>query len=148
MALKLSSHIQHHFGFTLIEVMIAVAIIAILASISYPSYVNYVDDARRSTAKNEIRETKRALEDYYGKVFTLDGAQQALGYPKNIPKDSDTPYYQIDFQVDPNDDSYEIKATPIPDKTMEHDACGSFVYDSKEDKQYNIDASILDCWDE
>ena len=42
-----SNHTQEH-GFTLIEVMIVVAIVGILAAIAYPSYAQYVQQSARA----------------------------------------------------------------------------------------------------
>ncbi|WP_192035987.1 type IV pilin protein [Halomonas sp. YLGW01] len=52
-------------GFTLIELMIAVAVIAILASIAYPSYTNYIQEARRTDAKATLMEVAGQLERCY-----------------------------------------------------------------------------------
>ena len=41
-------------GFTLIELMITVAIIGILASVAYPSYREYVNKSRRVQAKTTL----------------------------------------------------------------------------------------------
>jgi len=52
-------------GFTLIELMIAVAIVAILAAIAYPSYTDYVIRGRVVDATNALASTRARMEQYF-----------------------------------------------------------------------------------
>jgi type IV pilus assembly protein PilE len=52
-------------GFTLIELMIVVAVIGILAAIAYPSYQNYVLRAHRADAQAEMMALAQAMERCY-----------------------------------------------------------------------------------
>jgi type IV pilus assembly protein PilE len=52
-------------GFTIIEVMITVAIIAILAAIALPAYNDYVQRAKLTEAMNGLSETRVRLEQFY-----------------------------------------------------------------------------------
>lgn len=52
-------------GFTLIELMIVIAIIGIIAAIAIPAYTGYIATARLAEAKNNIAALKLAEEEYY-----------------------------------------------------------------------------------
>ena len=61
-------------GFTLIELMITVAIVGILASIALPSYRGYIVKTRRAEAMSELTKAQTVIERCYGANFTYVGA--------------------------------------------------------------------------
>ena len=61
-------------GFSLMELMIAVAIIAILAGVAYPSYQDQVRKSRRADAKIALAELNQSLERFFTTNNTYLGA--------------------------------------------------------------------------
>lgn len=57
-------HQRKHKGFTLLELMITVAVITILATIAYPAYQDYVLRAKRADAKAGLLSLRQAQEKY------------------------------------------------------------------------------------
>lgn len=65
-------------GFTLIEVMIVVAIIGIIAAIAYPSYMTSVRKSNRTEAKTELYDVAQRLQRCYTTYARFDSNQCAV----------------------------------------------------------------------
>ena len=61
----MSASFKHAKGFTLIELMIVVAVVAILATIAMPSYQEHVRKSRRAQAKADLVELAQQLERHH-----------------------------------------------------------------------------------
>lgn len=72
---KNHSHIKHTAGFTLIELILVVAIIGVLASIAIPAYQDYQEKARIYGAVTDITSMAAKIEAYY---------QDAREYPDSL----------------------------------------------------------------
>ncbi|MEW6352829.1 MAG: type IV pilin protein [Pseudomonadota bacterium] len=86
---------KHQIGFTLIEMMIVVAIIGILAAIAYPSYQDSVRKGRRAEAITALYQMQLAQEKWRATHTSYTTTLSDLGFSTaNIPS-SGTTYYQI-----------------------------------------------------
>ncbi len=83
---------MNHRGFTLIELMIVVAVVGILAAIAYPSYQEQVRKSRRADAAAVLMRNAQILE----RVYTETGSYSADAplLPKS-PIDGDETYYDM-----------------------------------------------------
>lgn len=99
-------------GFTLIELIVAVAIVAILAAIALPSFQDQMRKSRRAEAVATMQEQQLLLERW--RVDRPTYATYAL--PANLPG-----RYTYAFEADAT--SYKLTATPQGDQ--QKDSCGT-----------------------
>ncbi|HGO9127751.1 TPA: type IV pilin protein [Neisseria meningitidis] len=92
-------------GFTLLELMIAVAILGILTLITYPSYKTYIRRVRLSEVKSTLLMNAQTMERYYRQKGTFDN------YDKNKLKQNE--YFDITLS-EVSSDHFTLKATPNP----------------------------------
>ncbi len=85
-------------GFTIIEVLIVVAILGILAAIAIPQVTKYITNARRADGKTALLAAAQAMERYYTNNYTYVGPTIGLDTTVDlIYQNSDSGYYALSF---------------------------------------------------
>lgn len=99
---------KHSAGFTLIEIMIAVAIIAVLAGIAIPAYNDYIREARLGAVRMNVEPLRLALEDHW-----LDNGSYAAFKDKAWkPKAGvSTLFDDVGWRPDGDDDAFDYTVT-------------------------------------
>lgn len=112
-------------GFTLIELMITVAIVAILASIAYPSYQEQVRKSRRADCAGELQLLANAMERSFTLNGTYPGAPPAP-FNGGCPIDGGTKVYDFAIALGAANTTFTISAAPTAGSPQAGDKCGTF----------------------
>ena len=155
-------------GFTLVELMIVVAIATILFSIAIPTYIAQVRQSRRTDAKTALLDLAGREESFFstnGSDYTnLAGSLGYTGWPVKTPSG----YYTISFAAGagascvaaqgaalgcdpnpnaPNGPSYYLIATPVAGTSQAGDTqCTSFAVDSIGNQYATGTYTSAQCW--
>ncbi|WP_413785090.1 MULTISPECIES: type IV pilin protein [unclassified Marinobacter] len=129
--------IHKHAGFTLIEMIITVAIIGILAAVAFPLYQNQVQQTRRTTAMADLLELNQWMERRYSNSFDYTTAGTL---PFNQSPQNGTAFYNISFSGSVTRNSFTLQAVPTGGQAS--DVCGTL----KIDEQGTRSADETDCW--
>lgn len=140
-----------HRGFTLVEVMVVVAIVGILLAVALPGYRQYVERGDRASARAALLEAQQFMERFYvaNDSYSTDKGGNAVALPSryaNVPVES--PRYSLAVAaVASTPNQYTLTATPLQTVSK----CGNLTLEHTGAKGISSPASatsaqIAECW--
>lgn len=131
-------------GFTLIEVMITLAIVGILVAIALPSYREHMARSKRAEAQGTLLEAAQYMQRFYSAndAFTTTLPAALL----SVPRDGSTSA-NYTLSAATTTTTFTLTATLQAGSSMAGDKCGSFVLSSIGTRSNSGGtASPRDCW--
>lgn len=137
-------------GFTLIELMIVVAIIGILAAIAYPSYIAYSKRTKRVEAQTVLQDISQKLVAYKIANGSLTNIKTANVISTQIPT-SGVANYSLDitdidgnaYSIGTKNGSWRLTATPVNSMLN----TGNLTLDSKGNQCWYKTSTVCSPWD-
>jgi type IV pilus assembly protein PilE len=138
-------------GFSLLELVIALAVVAVLAAIAYPSYSQSIINGRRADGKTALVNLGNRMEQYYAQNNTFASATIASSPSTDVlsAAASEQGYYTLTIPpATLTANSYTIQATRAGVQTADTH-CGNLTLTSAGVKGIVNNASgytVADCW--
>lgn len=138
-------------GFTLIEMLVVLAIVGVLAAVSYPSYVEHVQRAHRVDAQAALMDAAFFMQRHYAAhhrydTGDVDAPLVTLPAPLTQSPRQGMARYQISVtQADAG--SYTLSATPLSSSALSSDPCGKLTLNQHHLRGVTgATASVTQCW--
>lgn len=129
----------HRHGMTLIELVVALALLALLLGLAVPEYRHYVRRGYRVAAIERLLDAARCQERVYASAYRYDTT-------RCLPDD---PTGRYRFRFDPADTVgtliYTVRAEPLA--SQRQDPCGSLALDQTGRRSVGVDGmKMRECW--
>lgn len=131
-------------GVTLLELMMAVAIVGVLVALAYPTYAEQVRRGQRADAQTVLLEAAQFMQRVYAAKNSFEGAVLPDGY-KFAPRDSSatTRRYDVTVSVGADNRSFVLAATPVIADTK----CGTLTMtDTGKKGLRSATSTVAECW--
>ena len=142
------NYVGEHFlkdtGFTLVELLIVVAVMAILVALALPNYQESIRKSRRSDAQSELMKFAGVAE----RVFTLNSSYATVDDDPDADNPNDdiipdnTDFYTYSFVAAATASTYSIRA--VPGGSQVTDACGTMTLTQAGVRTHT--GSLTGCW--
>ncbi len=146
-------------GFTLIELMIVVAIVGIITSIAYPSYQGYMKSSNRSVAQADLMSLAAALERHKAATYSYKAAAESGGntgkpsvFHAHSPSSEPVAKKKYDLTIESvsgSGNSYVIVAKPVSSSAQSGDGNLYLYSDGRKAWDINNNGTIASseyCW--
>lgn len=130
---------RYQIAFTLIELIVVLAIICILASIGYPCYRNYMIEARRNNTVIALMNLAARMEQYYTDNHTYLGASF-----KNLRISNNNDFYHLKIAAE-TDTTYLIEGIPVGVQAKADKKCGTLILNQLGEKSVSYGHTTY-CW--
>jgi type IV pilus assembly protein PilE len=147
---------RHSQGFSLIELMIVVAIVGVLATLSVPAYQRHIARSNRAAAQAQLMQAAQYMQRFYAANdnYSIDRSgsktvDQVM--PANLqtsPQGAAPPLYQLnwtgyDFT---QTNTFTLTMVPVVGQSMANDPCGSFTITQTGLKGVTGSWTVAQCW--
>lgn len=136
---------KRQLGFTLIELMIVIAVLGIIVAIAYPSYTEQVRKSRRAEGMGELLELADRMERFYSDRGTYVGASLGTAATNIYPTTSAKGYYTLSIASQTATD-FSVSAAPTSKGKQNKDKCGTFTMTAQGIKSVSNTAYLAECW--
>jgi type IV pilus assembly protein PilE len=137
-----NTFMKKNSGFTLVELLVALAIIGIFASIAYPAYESYITKIRRTEAQVALMDLAARMEHFYSEnQHSYSGADLgALGVKATTPKG----YYRLSLS-NLSSTTYTLEAKPIGVQAGDT-ICKTLTLNQLGQKGKTGSGTVEECW--